>query len=89
MVLGAMLILGGVARLFFSFTLSGIPGVGVIIFGAIMSMVIGVVVLAKLPEASEFVVGTLIGLDLISSGISTLIFGSGARRLGGALEAAE
>ena len=88
LILGGMLIFGGISRLLLASALSGVPGVGLIIFGAILSIVLGFMVLMKLPQSSEFVVGTLIGLDFITSGISILMFGGGARKLGGALNKA-
>jgi uncharacterized membrane protein HdeD (DUF308 family) len=68
--------------------LTGIPGVGLLIVGGIVSIVVAILIWMKLPEASEVVVGTLIGLDFIMSGISIVVFGTGARKLGGAITGA-
>ena len=56
-----------------------------IILGTVVSIIVGVLVLVKLPDASEFVVGTLIGVDFIVSGISLVMLGTEARKIGGAL----
>ena len=53
--------------------------------GGILSIILGILIWMKLPEASEVVVGTVIGLDFIMSGVSILMFGTGARKLVGAL----
>lgn len=51
----------------------------------IVSIVLAILIWMKLPEASKVVVGMLIGLDFVMSGVSLLVFGTGARKLGGAI----
>ena len=55
------------------------------IIGGIVSIVLAILIWMKLPEASELMVGMLIGLDFIMSGVAILVFGTGARKLSGAL----
>ncbi len=87
-VLGFALFFGGAMKLMMATSLTGIPGVGLLVAIGIMSMVMGVLIWLKLPAASEVVVGTLIGLDFITSGVSIIVFGIGARKLGGAVAGA-
>ena len=82
-VLGVMLFLGGVMKLMWAVALSGIPGVGLIIASGIVSIILAILIWMKLPEASELVVGTLIGLNFIVSGVSILVFGTVVRKLSG------
>jgi len=84
-VLGVVLFVGGVSKLLLAMALSGIPGVGLLIVSGIVSIVLAILIWMKLPEASELMVGMLIGLDFIMSGVSILVFGTGARKLGGAI----
>ena len=86
-VLGFALFFGGVMKLMMSVALSGIPGVGLLVAVGIVSIVLSILIWMKLPAASEVVVGTLIGLDFIMSGVSITVFGIGARKLGGAVAA--
>ncbi len=84
-VLGVVLFFGGAMKLLWAMALTGIPGVGLLIVSGIVSIVLAILIWMKLPEASEVVVGMLIGLDFIMSGVSILVFGTGARKLGGAI----
>ena len=84
-VLGVVLFVGGVSKLLLAMALTGIPGVGLLIVSGIVSIVLAILIWMKLPEASELMVGMLIGLDFIMSGISIVVFGTGARKLGGAI----
>jgi uncharacterized membrane protein HdeD (DUF308 family) len=74
-VLGVVLFFGGVMKLMMAVALSGIPGVGLLIAVGIVSIVLSILIWMKLPEASEVVIGTLIGLDFIMSGVSIIVFG--------------
>ena len=84
-VLGVVLFVGGVSKLLLAMALTGIPGVGLLIVSGIVSIVVAILIWMKLPEASELMVGMLIGLDFIMSGVSILVFGTGVRKLGGAI----
>ena len=84
-VLGVVLFVGGVSKLLLAMALTGIPGVGLLIVSGIVSIVLAILIWMKLPEASELMVGMLIGLDFIMSGVSLLVFGTGTRKLGGAI----
>jgi uncharacterized membrane protein HdeD (DUF308 family) len=76
-------------KLMLAAALSGIPGVGLLIVTGIVSIILSILIWTKLPAATEMVVGTLIGLDFIMSGISIIVFGIGARKLGGAVARAQ
>jgi len=83
LVLGVVLVFGGIMKLMTAAALTGVPGVGLLMAAGIVSIIVGILIWAKLPEASEVVVGTLIGLAFIMNGISIIVFGTGARKMGG------
>ena len=43
---------------------------GLVLFGAIISIILGVLILANWPSSSTYTIGTFVCVDLIVSGIS-------------------
>lgn len=69
LILGLVLIFEGLVKLALSRVLSAVPGSGFLVLSGVVSVLIGAAVLFKLPEASEVIIGALIGLNLIQTGI--------------------
>jgi uncharacterized membrane protein HdeD (DUF308 family) len=57
------------------------PSRGWLAASGVVTLVLGAVILAQWPEASLWIIGLLVGIDLISTGAWFLTFALGARRL--------
>ena len=87
-VLGVVLLLGGILKILLSRALTGIPGVGMLLFSGIVSIVLAILIWAKLPTSSELAIGVLIGIDFIISGMSLVLIAMRAKEFAAALESA-
>jgi uncharacterized membrane protein HdeD (DUF308 family) len=72
LILGLVLLFEGIVKLALSRVLSSIPGAKMLVLSGVVSVFIGIAVLVKLPESSEFLIGSLIGLNLIQTGITLI-----------------
>lgn len=75
------LVLGAV-KLMYSFTLRPLSGWGWVLASGILSLVLGVMILADLPWAAATVLGILLAIELLSNGIFLLILAFGLRSMG-------
>lgn len=87
-ILGIVLFLSGVLKILLARALTGISGVGMVLFSGIASIVLAILIWAKLPTSSEFAIGILIGIDFIISGVSLASVAMRAKSFAGALESA-
>lgn len=86
LVLGIFLLAGGVFQAVIAWRLRPLPGWGWMAFSAALSIVLGVLVLAGLPETGLLIPGTLLGIELIFFGTALLMLARALRqdgRLGG------
>lgn len=83
--LGAYLIIKGIFELIAGFTLRGVPGGGWLFLDAIISIILAGFIWLHLPYAAGWVIGTLLGVAILFSGISRLAFALAARRTHAAL----
>ena len=67
-VLGIYFFLMGLTRVFVAFAGRGEPGAGLVGISGIAAVAVGALILAKLPESSDWAVGLLVGIDLIFAG---------------------
>lgn len=81
LLLGSYLMVKAVFELIAGFTARGVPGAGWLFLDAVISLILGVMIWTHLPSAATWVVGTLLGLTILFSGISRLAFSLVARRL--------
>jgi len=72
---------GGVFRLFLASALKGIPGVGLLIFSGIASIVLAILIFAKWPDSSYVALGVIVGINFVFSGMSILGMALNARQL--------
>jgi len=68
LVLAIWLIVSGVMRIILGFGLRPAPGSGLVIFGGVMALLLGVIVYSEWPASSAWVIGTLVGIHLIFDG---------------------
>lgn len=78
--LGAYLMIKGVFELIAGFTVRGVAGGLWIFVDAIVSIILASVIWLHLPYAADWVVGTLLGVAILFSGISRLALALAARR---------
>lgn len=75
---------GGIFRLFLASALKGVPGVGLLIFGGLVSIALSILILAKWPDSSAVALGVIVGVDFIFNGVSILGIALDARQLASA-----
>lgn len=83
--LGAYLFIKGVFELIAGFAVRRVVGGGWIFVDAVISIILAVFIWFHLPSSAEWVVGTLLGVAILFSGISRLALGLAARRSHAAL----
>jgi uncharacterized membrane protein HdeD (DUF308 family) len=63
------------------FTLRPLPGSGWLLFDGIITLILAVMIWRTWPSSSTWVVGTLVGISILFSGVSRLMLSLGARSL--------
>jgi uncharacterized membrane protein HdeD (DUF308 family) len=78
--LGAALVVSGVMRIVLAFSMrEGTPWTWVVLSG-LVTFFLGLIILVHWPVSSLFVLGTLLGIDLLMAGIGWIFVGLGLRR---------
>ena len=85
LLLGAYLFIKGVFELMAGFAVRRVAGGGWIFVDAVISIILAGFIWLHLPYSAEWVVGTLLGVAILFSGISRLALGLAARRSHAAL----
>ncbi len=81
LVLGAALLVSGLVRIFLGFGMQhGTPWMWVVLSGLI-TLLLGIVILAHWPVSSLAVLGIFLGVDLVMAGVGWIIVGLGLRRV--------
>jgi uncharacterized membrane protein HdeD (DUF308 family) len=77
--LGAALVASGIVRIFLGFNMkAGSPWVWVVVSGLI-TLLLGVIILAHWPVSGVYVLGIFLGIDLVFAGASWIGLGLGLR----------
>lgn len=79
--IACILLVYGIFAAVLAFQLKPHPGWGWILFDAIITILLGGLIWAHWPLNSEWVVGTLVGISFIVSGVSRLMLSMAVRRL--------
>ena len=79
-VLGVMLLILGAIGIFGFFRHRHLPGTVWILLNAILAVVLGLIILWDGPAAANWVIGTLVGIQLIFGGFSSLMIWSALRK---------
>ena len=91
LVVAAMLVASGVFRAIMAFHAKGMAGWGWLLFGAILSIVLGAMIFASWPVSGLWVIGLFVAIELIINGWSCVIMalvGRRAAKTGGGAPAA-
>jgi uncharacterized membrane protein HdeD (DUF308 family) len=81
LVIACFLLVYGVFALVLAFQMRPLSGWGWILFDAIVTILLGILIWVHWPSNSEWVVGTLIGISFIVSGVSRLMLSLSVRRV--------
>ena len=68
LVLAIWFIVGGIMKLIMGFQLRPAPGSGLIILGGVLGLLLGVMIYSEWPSSAVWVIGTLVGINLIFDG---------------------
>lgn len=68
LVLGLYFLFMGITRIAVAFAARGQQGAGLVGLSGIAGLLIGILVLAKLPSSADWAIGLLVGIDLIFAG---------------------
>jgi uncharacterized membrane protein HdeD (DUF308 family) len=81
LVVGILLIAEAVAQFIAFFQLREMSGAGWILFDGIMTLLMGILILYSYPGSSEWVIGTIFGVNMLFSGVTRLMYSITARKL--------
>jgi len=80
LLLGVSLTVSGIMRIVLAFGMrQGMPWIGVCLSGVI-TLLLGIVILAHWPVSSIYILGLLLGIDLVFAGAAWIAVGFGLRR---------
>lgn len=71
----------GVVKIMYAFSLRSVTGWGWVLFSGIVSVLLGILILADFPWSATSILGILLGVELISNGVLFLFIALGLRRL--------
>jgi len=81
LIIASFLLVYGVIAVVLAFQMRPIPGWAWILFDAILTVLLGGLIWAHWPINSEWVVGTLVGISFVASGVSRLMLSFTVRKL--------
>jgi len=79
LILTAYLFADGVSRVIVGFKVKPEKGWGFVVFGGLMSVLLGILIGRQWPLSGDWAIGTLVGINMIFAGWSAVGLGSGAR----------
>jgi uncharacterized membrane protein HdeD (DUF308 family) len=82
--LASFLIVYGIFALVLAFQMRPLQGWGWVLFDAIVTILLGILIWAHWPVNAEWVVGTLFGISILVSGVTRLMVSMAVRRIAGA-----
>lgn len=81
LIIACILLVYGVFALVLAFQMRPLPGWGWVLFDAIVTVLLGFLIWRHWPVNSGWIVGTLLGISFISSGVSRLMVSLAVRKL--------
>jgi uncharacterized membrane protein HdeD (DUF308 family) len=80
LVLAAILVAEGVLQMIVFFQFRSLPGSGWVLFDGIATLLLGIMIGYPWPFSSVWAIGTLVGINLLVSGFTRLMYSVAARR---------
>jgi uncharacterized membrane protein HdeD (DUF308 family) len=71
----------GFLELIMSFVLRPMPGSGWLLFDGVITLILGVMIWRTWPSSTEWVIGTLVGISMLFSGVSRLMISLAAQKI--------
>jgi len=71
----------GILELLLGFLLRAMPGSGWLLFDGIITLILAIMIWRAWPSSAEWVIGTLVGISMLFSGLCRLMLSLAARRL--------
>ena len=81
LLIGSYLLVDGIANAVLAFRVRPGQGWGWMLFSGIVTVLLGILLLAEWPISGTWALGTLVGMNLLFSGFAMISIGSAARRL--------
>lgn len=78
--IAACLVVSGIGRIIMAFRQRGLQGWWIILFGGLISLLVGLCLYITLPWSGLWLIGTFIAIELIAAGIGWVQFGLALRR---------
>jgi uncharacterized membrane protein HdeD (DUF308 family) len=79
-VLAAIFLVEGVLEIVAFFQFRALPGSGLILFDGVVTLLLAYLIWRPWPSSSTWAIGILLGINLIVSGITGLMFSLAARK---------
>jgi uncharacterized membrane protein HdeD (DUF308 family) len=80
LILGASLVASGVVRIILAFSMKREAPWILVLLSAVITLLLGLLILAHWPVSSLYILGLFLGIDLIMAGIGWIVLGSSLRR---------
>jgi uncharacterized membrane protein HdeD (DUF308 family) len=81
LILAVYLIVEGFLEFTLSFVLRPLPGTGWLVLDGIITLALGILIWRSWPSSTEWVIGTLVGISMLFSGITRLMISMAARKV--------
>jgi uncharacterized membrane protein HdeD (DUF308 family) len=79
LMLGAALVVSGIMRLILAFSMKqGMPWM-LVALSAVITLLLGIIILAKWPVSSLYILGIFLGIDLVFAGVGWIFVGLGLK----------
>jgi uncharacterized membrane protein HdeD (DUF308 family) len=79
LLLGASLIASGIVKIVLAFNMKAGSSWGVVVFAGLITLLVGLVIIARWPVNSLYILGLFLAIDLIFSGVGWISIGLGLR----------
>ena len=79
-VLGAIFMIEGVLQIIAYFGIRALPGAGWMLFDGIVTVLLAILILAHWPSSSNWALATIVGINLLMSGITRFMYLMAHRR---------
>jgi uncharacterized membrane protein HdeD (DUF308 family) len=80
LLLGAALVVSGIMRIILAFSMKGGASWGWALLSGVVTLLLGLLILARWPISSLFVLGLFLGIDLVIAGASWIAIGLGLKQ---------
>lgn len=86
LLLAAYFLASGICEIIVAFKAKPENGWGWILFGGIVSMILGIMIWSQWPVSGAWAIGVLVGVHILMVGFTMIFIGSGARSIAGSIE---